>query len=394
MQPDKLRIIHVFRAPLGGLFRHVVDLACEQSARGHEVGMFFDQSGMCERVEKALASVPGGLKLGFATCPIARNPGPSDIGAFLAFSRSLREKAPDVVHGHGSKGGLFSRLSGLARSPGDPIRAYTPHGGSFNYKPGSLAFRIYMAAERIMAPRTDVFLFESDNIRQKFDAYVGGKTGLQRVVVNGLGAAEFEPAVPAADAADILYVGELREAKGIDVLIEALARVAAMRGVAPSACLVGSGPDRDALIRRARALGLADRIVFPGPMPIREAFRRGRIMVVPSRAESMPYVVLEGAAAKMPLVVTDVGGIPEIFGPYRDRLGPSDDPEDLARRICEQLNMNPADRGLRAAELSHYVRNAFSIDSMANSVLGAYRDAISLRTRQTVAAPAAASTFR
>ena len=56
-QASKLRIVHVFRAPLGGLFRHVVDLAAEQSARGHDIGMFFDSSGRCPRVEAALARV-------------------------------------------------------------------------------------------------------------------------------------------------------------------------------------------------------------------------------------------------------------------------------------------------------------------------------------------------
>ena len=68
-QVEKLRIAHVFRAPLGGLFRHVVDLASEQAARGHEVGVFFDSGGICERVEAALARIPGGLALGVGACP-------------------------------------------------------------------------------------------------------------------------------------------------------------------------------------------------------------------------------------------------------------------------------------------------------------------------------------
>jgi len=65
---DRLRIVHVFRAPLGGLFRHVLDLAGEQSARGHEVGMFYDGGAHCPRVEAALARIPGGLKLGAEAC--------------------------------------------------------------------------------------------------------------------------------------------------------------------------------------------------------------------------------------------------------------------------------------------------------------------------------------
>ena len=76
---NKLKIAHVFRAPLGGLFRHVVDLAGEQAARGHDVGMFFDSEGLCPRVDEALATVPGGLRLGIDTARIRRHPGPTDL---------------------------------------------------------------------------------------------------------------------------------------------------------------------------------------------------------------------------------------------------------------------------------------------------------------------------
>ena len=50
------------------------------------------------------------------------------------------------------------------------------------------------------------------------------------------------------------------------------------------------------------------------PMPARQAFALARIIVVPSRAEAMPYIVLEALAAGMPMIATAVGGIPEIFG--------------------------------------------------------------------------------
>src|SRR5271167_491279 len=101
-QNDKLRIVHVFRAPLGGLFRHVVDLAAEQSARGHDVGMFFDSNAYNERVREALRRITGGLKLGVGTTPIHRNPGVSAVAAMARFVAWLRKVNPDVVHGHGS----------------------------------------------------------------------------------------------------------------------------------------------------------------------------------------------------------------------------------------------------------------------------------------------------
>jgi glycosyltransferase involved in cell wall biosynthesis len=287
-QNDKLRIVHVFRAPLGGLFRHVVDLAAEQSARGHDVGMYFDANAYDDRVKNALARIPGGLKLGVGTTPIHRNPGVSDLAAMARFVTWLRKVKPDVVHGHGSKGGVYARFSGLGRARANAIRAYTPHGGSFNYRPGTPLHRAYMFAEKLAAPLTDVFLFESAYIASRFDAFVGARNGVRRIVANGIGPAELIPAAPREDAADLLYVGELRAAKGIDTLLDAIALIGRSRGAVPSAVLVGSGPDQAILTERANRLGIAPFVSFPGPMPIREAFALGRVMVVPSRAESMP----------------------------------------------------------------------------------------------------------
>src|SRR5271157_4106060 len=178
----RLRIAHVFRAPLGGLFRHVVDLAAEQSARGHDVGMFFDGGGLSPRVEQALAQIPGGLRLGLSTAAIRRDPGASDVIALVRFRNWLTRVEPDVVHGHGSKGGALARLSRVVGAAPDAVRAYTPHGGSFNYRPGSAAQRLYMAVERLLAPQTDVFLFESAYIEGRFDACVRARTHLRRVV--------------------------------------------------------------------------------------------------------------------------------------------------------------------------------------------------------------------
>jgi glycosyltransferase involved in cell wall biosynthesis len=379
-QASKLRIVHVFRAPLGGLFRHVVDLAAEQSARGHDIGMFFDSDARCPRVEAALARIPGGLRLGLKAAPIHRNPGGNDLVAMARFAAFIRRTAPDVVHGHGSKGGLYARLSAIT-NPNVALRAYTPHGGSFNYRPGTAVNRAYMLAERALAPLTDVFLFESAYIAGQFDARVGARNGVRGVVANGISPAEFAPAIPDADAADLLYVGELRAAKGIDTLLEAIARVGRARGLIPRTVLVGSGPDQAALTELAQRLGIASFVSFPGQLPVREAFKLGRVLVVPSRAESMPYVVLEAAGARVPMIATDVGGIPEIYGPYRDRLGPPNDAANLQARIEATLAMPEAERQAQAAELAAHVAERFSIQTMVNSVMAGYAEALALRRR-------------
>ena len=86
-----------------------------------------------------------------------------------------------------------------------------------------------------------------------------------------------------------------------------------------TATIVGSGPAAGDLQAEARRLGLDAHVTFTGAMSARKAFGLGRIMVVPSLAESFPYVVLEAAAAGLPLISTSVGGIPG--NRRRDRYG-------------------------------------------------------------------------
>ena len=77
--------------------------------------------------------------------------------------------------------------------------------------------------------------------------------------------------------------------------------------------MIGDGDDLPNYKRQAERLGLAARIRFHPPMPARQGFALGRVIVVPSRAEAMPYIVLEALAAGKTMIATTVGGIPEIF---------------------------------------------------------------------------------
>ena len=378
----KLRIVHVLRAPLGGLFRHVLDLTREQIARGHEVGLVADSLTGGAHADTILEELRPHLALGLIRLPIRRLPHPSDLSLLLRIHARLRRLRPDVIHGHGSKGGTFARLPGLLPFQGDVIRAYTPHGGSFNYNPGTFANRAYMLAERVLARGTDLFLFESAYIGRRFRDDVGSTPKLARIVLNGISEAELVPVPPSETAADFVYVGEWRSAKGIDTLIDALALINKRYGVVASLVLVGSGPDEAILYDRAAARDVREQILFVPPMRAREAFRLGRAMVVPSRAESLPYVVLEAAGARIPMVATNVGGIPEIFGPYRDRLIPPDDAGALADALYRKLTAPTEQSRSEADQLAAFVATRFSLSGMAEGVLSAYHEALAAKSRK------------
>jgi glycosyltransferase involved in cell wall biosynthesis len=377
-----LRIVHVLRAPLGGLFRHVLDLAREQVARGHQVGLIADSLTGGAQADKALEELRPHLALGLLRLPIRRLPHPNDLLLLLGIQARLRKLRPDVIHGHGSKGGSFARIPGLLPFQGGVIRAYTPHGGSFNYKPGTISNRAYMLAERILERGTDLFLFESAYIAQRFQEEVGATTKLTKIVLNGISEAELVPVHPSASAADFVYVGEWRSAKGIDTLIDALALINKRYGLVASLVLVGSGPDEAILYDRAAARQVREQILFVPPMRARDAFRLGRAMVVPSRAESLPYIVLEAAGARVPMVATNVGGVPEIFGPYRDRLIPPDNPGALADALYRALSAPREGLQAEADQLAAFVAARFSLSGMADAVIAAYHEALATKSRK------------
>ena len=373
-----MRIVHVFRAPVGGLFRHVMDLAREQERCGHQVGIFCDATFAGDRNEALLRALEADLSLGVERSPMRRNPHWSDAAALARMGSFATRVGAQVLHGHGSKGGLYARLGGVGRSSG-PVRAYTPHGGSLNYKPGSLIHKAYMAIEHLLENGTDLFLFESRFIAERFRDYVCETNALTRIVLNGLHAHELEPAIASKGAADFLYIGEFRFAKGIDNLLQAMAQLRAVALRQPTLLLVGQGPDEPALRELVAKLGMSQHVSFRTPMAARDAFTLARAMIVPSRFESMPYVVIEAAGARMPIISTDVGGIPEIFGDERDRLIPADDVPALVNAMQASMLASDAMLQAPALRLAEHIDENFSVVKMTATVLDAYGEAMSLR---------------
>ncbi len=112
-----------------------------------------------------------------------------------------------------------------------------------------------------------------------------------------------------------LFVGELsHEIKGTDVLIEAMA-IAYHQASDIRLRLIGDGPDGDHDRARVRTLGLDEVVTFSGvqkPAAVRAAMDQADCLVVSSRTEGMPRVILEAFARGLPVVATRVGGIPEV----------------------------------------------------------------------------------
>jgi len=389
--PRQLRIVHCVRAPIGGIFRNVLDLAAAQTASGHHVGIVLDSLTGGDFEAAKIAQAAPGLALGITRLPMPRIINPSDAITGWRVFRAVRSLAPDVLHGHGAKGGTFARLVGTALSVSQkPVaRFYSPHGGTLHYAKGSLAGRVFFGLERTLEHFCDGIVHVSRYEANTYLDKIGTPRCRASVVVNGLRPEEFADVELNPGASDLLYMGMMRDLKGTDVLIRAIALIRDRTGIAPTASLLGEGQDRPAYERLVTSLGLDGAVRFHSSKPTRQGFAMGRVMVVPSRAESMPYIVLESIAAGIPLIATRVGGIPEILGAASRNLVAPDNVEALAGKIEEMLG-DPNSAHGSAMIARKALRERFTVEHMAASVERLYFRALA-RRRGLKEAGAAAS---
>src|SRR5690606_37001303 len=135
--------------------------------------------------------------------PMQRHIGLGDIGAAWRTLSLVKELRPDILHGHGAKGGVYSRVFGtLFRASRSRVaRVYSPHGGSLHYDEDSATGRLFFALEAVMGRLTDQLLFVSEHEFQTYLRKVGKPKRPYRIIYNGLREAEFVPVPPASGAA-------------------------------------------------------------------------------------------------------------------------------------------------------------------------------------------------
>lgn len=364
--------MHAVRAPVGGIIRHILDLANGQADRGHQVALITDSLTGGDRAAAALDEIAPKMKLGVYRLPIRREPSVTDLFVWGRFVRLIAGLKPDVLHGHGAKAGVFMRI---VPRPAGSIRVYTPHGGSLHYPRSTWRGQLYSRLERLSMNRTELFLFESEFARATYQRMIGKPEGLVRCVFNGVTAGEFDPIALAPDATDVCYVGEFRHIKGADLLVDAIARLRT-KGRRVTLTLGGDGEETEALKAQVARLDLGAAVRFIGHVKARNGFAQGRLLVVPSRGDSMPYVVIEAAAAGVPMIAADVGGIPEIFGPeHRPALFTPNDPAAMAAAIAAALD-DPTTARDRAKLLRERIFLHFSQKAMVEGVLAGYRAAL------------------
>lgn len=201
-----------------------------------------------------------------------------------------------------------------------------------------------------------------------------------RVLPNITGALEVEQVerqVARADGEYLLFVGRLRIRKGVEILLEALARLRT-RFPELSLLVAGEGEQGSSLERRAASLDLADHIRFLGRCSageVRELLTGARALVVPSIYEGMPLVILEAMEASVPVVASRVSGIPEVVEDgVTGWLVPAENIDELARAI-EEAWRDPEESSRRGAAGRQRLDSDFRPSAAAGTWLAEVRAA-------------------
>ena len=176
---------------------------------------------------------------------------------------------------------------------------------------------------------------------------------------------------------DILFVGRLERAKGVDVLFEAIKLLETKYDRKLKVAIIGDGSLNEELKGIAERLNISESVEFLGVRKdISDLMRKSKIFVLPSRWEGLPMVILEAMALGMPVVATKVGGIPEVIEDGKDGiLVEPENPERLANSIFRLLD----DDGLRSLFSSNAyrkIKEEYSIEKYTKTLLGLYKELV------------------
>jgi glycosyltransferase involved in cell wall biosynthesis len=380
-----VKIVRVIaRLNMGGPALHVAYLTAGLLERGYETTLV---AGTLARGEDSMAFVADGLDVDVVTIPeLGREISPfRDLLATLRLAALIRRERPQILHTHTAKAGTVGRVAALlAGSARPPIVVHTFHGHVLRGYFGPLRSRFFRTLERILARNTTVLVAVSPQVRD--DLVRMGVAPPKKFAVVRLGI-ELDERVASSDGRSetrrylgipdgrfaVGWVGRMTAVKRGDDVLESF-RQLRDRGVEATLCLVGDGPDRPHLERRARDLGIIRDTLFIGYQedvgPLYAAFDA---LVLPSGNEGTPVSVIEALAAGRPVVATKVGGVPDVVRDgYDGFLVAPGATDELADRLA-RLAGDAALREQLGAAGRERVLPRYAVDRLVDDVDRLYR---------------------
>jgi len=366
-----LTIVHTLApATVGGLESVVQLLTTGLAARGHRVIVIASADDV-DRHPLTSALRAGGVEVrsaGTSTRDYAR-----ERKMFAAYLRSLR---PDVVHSHGYRSDILhlpvAREGGIGTV--STLHGFT--GQTWKVRLYEvLQLRALRRASAVIAVSRGVYArartqrIGAEQLHTIVNAYAPSTPFLSRDAARaelGIGPDEYR----------VTWIGRFSVEKGVDLMIDTMT---SLRGADVGVSMIGDGPFKEPLSTRVRDTGLSDQVIFHGMIPAAARFLPAfDALVLSSRTEGTPMVVLEAMAAGVPVIAPRVGGIPDMLSDDEAMLVPAEDSDALANAIRDARHA-PHEMQARAAAARTRLDRDFDVDRWLDQHEQLYR-AISTRS--------------
>ena len=383
---DPIRILRVIaRLNMGGPALHVAYLSAGLRDRGYGTTLV---AGSLARGEESMAFVAQDLGV-----PVIRRSAQKrdisplrDALSVVRLANLIRMQRPHILHTHTAKAGAIGRLAAmLAGDARPPIVVHTYHGHVLRGYFDPIRTNAFLAIERRLARMSTALIAVSPQVRddlvrlgvapkEKF-AVVRLGIGLEERIAKTDGRAETRRVMGIPeDRFTVGWVGRMTGIKRTDDVLLAVRKLRE-RGVDACLCMVGDGPDRDIVERRARELGIVRHTLFLGYQEeVAPYFAAFDAMVLPSANEGTPVTAIEALAAARPVVATRVGGVPDVVSDGTD--GFLVDPGDVDA-LADRLATLAGDAGLRermGAAGRERVLPRYAVDRLVDDMDRLYRE--------------------
>lgn len=371
-------VLLVVGDPTGGIRRHVHSLIRGIDKAKFNVSYAYDDSA----ADSAFYKEIGGLKSDLVSSmafKVHKSPHPTDAINIYQLRRFVMSQHIDIIHGHGAKAGLYARVVGLMT--GIPS-VYTPHGGVAHDMFSRVTGWVYQTIERILAPFTGQFIFESQYTANAMTKRLGyapknavvNDNGVELLTVDASLVEDAKIRMSEIDGSSILrfgVFGMLRDQKGQSVAISAL-RILRQKNLPVSLHLFGDGPAKEFLKQKSLDDGVSDVVFFHGDTsPIEPWMCAVDVVVIPSLFESFGYVAVEAMMLQRPIIASMVGGLKDILTDDVAMLVPSEDPVLLSDAMLACIHER-TDLQSMSQRAKSRAQSRFTLNAMINGVQTVY----------------------
>jgi len=295
----------------------------------------------------------------------------------LAVQTLRYARCADLIHAHWSVCGVIAGVAG--RLMGRPV-VTTLRGTDVSAAEKSLLFRWTIRCCGIFS---DHMVTVGQAMARRVAGWLPGPTDKLSVIANGVGNRfRHKAQIGTRQTFTVAVIGHLIALKNVDGVVRAFVDLAG--NSAARLLIVGDGPERAALEALVRRLGQSERVTFTGailPDAVPEILAQCNALVLASRSEGRPNVVLEAMAACVPVVASDIDGVRElILHGERGLLFPVGDVRQLAAHLRRLMDEPDLARRLAANARQWVDEQGLSWENAARRYAELYRDV--LRRRQ------------